>query len=70
MSPDARLPQAPGERLDRSRPVRFSFEGRSVQGFSGDTIASALAANGFSVLSRSFKYRRPSLAISGHSATL
>ncbi len=70
MSPKDRLPAAPGERLDRSRPVTFSFEGRSVQGFAGDTIASALAANGISVLSRSFKYRRPRgiLSMAGHDA--
>ena len=54
-----RLPPAPGERIDRSRRVRFAFEGRPYEGFAGDTIASALAANGVSVLSRSFKYRRP-----------
>ena len=54
-----RLPPAPGERIDRARVVRFSFEGRDYEGFAGDTVASALAANGVSVLSRSFKYRRP-----------
>ena len=54
-----RLPPLPGERIDRSRRVRFTFEGRPFEGFAGDTIASALAANGVSVLSRSFKYRRP-----------
>ena len=54
-----RLPPLPGERIDRSRRIRFTFEGRSFEGFAGDTIASALAANGVSILSRSFKYRRP-----------
>ncbi|MGA8260128.1 MAG: 2Fe-2S iron-sulfur cluster-binding protein [Arenicellales bacterium] len=45
--------------IDRSQPVHFSFEGRSFQGFEGDSIASALAANGQWLLSRSFKYHRP-----------
>ena len=68
MSPDNRLAATPGERLDRSRPVIFSFEGRAVEGFAGDTIASALAANGISVISRSFKYRRKRgiLSMAGH----
>ncbi|MEJ2120132.1 MAG: glycine cleavage T C-terminal barrel domain-containing protein [Alphaproteobacteria bacterium] len=54
-----RLPAPAGARLDRTRPLRFTFEGESYRGFTGDTIASALAANGVRVLSRSFKYRRP-----------
>lgn len=58
MTGEYRLPPAPGERIDRSRTVRFAFEGREFEGFAGDTIASALAANGVSTLSRSFKYRR------------
>jgi len=45
--------------LDRAKPVRFSFEGRDYGGFIGDTIASALAANGIWLISRSFKYHRP-----------
>ncbi len=54
-----RLPPPFGTRIDRERPLRFSFEGRSVTGFEGDTIASALAAQGQMALSRSFKYHRP-----------
>ncbi len=54
-----RLAPEPGERIDRTRTVRFTFEGRNYEGLAGDTIASALAANGVSILSRSFKYRRP-----------
>jgi sarcosine oxidase subunit alpha len=54
-----RLPAPWGNRIDRSRPVRFSFEGRSFEGYAGDSIASALAASGQWVLSRSFKYHRP-----------
>jgi sarcosine oxidase subunit alpha len=54
-----RLPAHPGERIDRARPLRFSFDGSPVAGFEGDTIASALLASGRDVLSRSFKYHRP-----------
>src|SRR5262245_21841036 len=45
--------------IDRNRPVRFQFDGRQYQGFLGDTIASALLANGVRLLGRSFKYHRP-----------
>ncbi|WP_395637785.1 2Fe-2S iron-sulfur cluster-binding protein, partial [Sphingorhabdus sp.] len=48
-----------GGRVDRSRPVEFSFDGHSYQGFAGDTLASALLANGISLFGRSFKYHRP-----------
>ena len=54
-----RLPGHAGLLIDRARPLGFSFEGRRYRGFAGDTIASALAANGVRVLSRSFKYHRP-----------
>jgi sarcosine oxidase subunit alpha len=54
-----RLPADSGELIDRSRPLEFSFEGRRYAGFAGDTVASALAANGVTTLSRSFKYHRP-----------
>ena len=54
-----RLPHGSGSSIDRSKTVNFSFDGKSYQGFEGDTIASALAANGQWILSRSFKYRRP-----------
>ena len=46
-------------RIDRSRPLTFTFDGREVTGFSGDTIATALLANGVAVVGRSFKYHRP-----------
>ena len=55
----ARLPEPAGLLLDRTEPIGFSFEGKRYQGFRGDTVASALAANGVAVLSRSFKYHRP-----------
>ena len=48
-----------GGRIDRSRPVRFTFDGRSYSGYAGDTLASALLANGVHLLGRSFKYHRP-----------
>lgn len=54
-----RLPAPAGALIDRSQPVAFTFEGRRYDGFAGDTIASALAANHVRVLSRSFKYHRP-----------
>jgi sarcosine oxidase subunit alpha len=40
-------------------PVEFRFDGRQVRGIQGDTVASALLANGFRVVSRSFKFHRP-----------
>ena len=48
-----------GGRVDRSRPVEFSFDGRRYRGLAGDTLASALLANGVHLLGRSFKYHRP-----------
>ncbi len=48
-----------GGRIDRSRPLRFTFDGKSYTGFAGDTLASALLANGVAVVGRSFKLRRP-----------
>ncbi len=53
-----RLEQRSGEWIDRSRTVRFQFEGETYTGFAGDTISSALWANGVRVLGRSFKYHR------------
>src|SRR5919108_4734836 len=54
-----RLPPQPGERLDRSQEVRFTFRGKPVKAFQGDTFGSALFASGRRVFSRSFKYHRP-----------
>lgn len=45
--------------IDRSKPLKFRFDGRDYQGFEGDTLASALTANGVRILGRSFKYHRP-----------
>lgn len=48
-----------GGRVDRRRRLRFSFDGRSYGGVEGDTLASALLANGVHLVGRSFKYHRP-----------
>ncbi|HEY0682754.1 MAG TPA: sarcosine oxidase subunit alpha family protein [Steroidobacter sp.] len=50
---------AQGGQLDRSRSLSFTFNGRLLSGHAGDTLASALLANGISVVARSFKYHRP-----------
>ena len=66
----SRLAPKPGERIDRSQPRSFSFHGKAMQGFAGDTIGSALYASGQRVFSRSFKYHRPRglVCCSGHCA--
>ncbi len=46
-------------RIDRERPISFTFNGRAYGGYEGDTLASALLANGVSIVGRSFKYHRP-----------
>ncbi|MGN6776924.1 sarcosine oxidase subunit alpha family protein [Rhizobium sp.] len=48
-----------GGRIDRSKTVAFSFDGRDLTGHPGDTLASALLANGIQLVGRSFKYHRP-----------
>ncbi|MBN9275702.1 MAG: (2Fe-2S)-binding protein, partial [Mesorhizobium sp.] len=55
----ARRLSSGGSEIDRSKPVSFSFDGRRVEGFDGDTIASALLASGRRIVGRSFKYHRP-----------
>ena len=45
--------------VDRDHPVRFTFDGESVDGFRGDTVASALLGAGIRLMGRSFKYHRP-----------
>ncbi len=54
-----RVGSRPGEVIDRSRAFTFRWEGSDYSAFEGDTIASALAAAGVRVFSRSFKYHRP-----------
>ncbi|MET4129500.1 sarcosine oxidase subunit alpha family protein [Roseovarius sp. MBR-6] len=48
-----------GRGIDRGRALRFSFDGQGYEGFAGDTLASALLANGVRMVARSFKYHRP-----------
>ncbi len=50
---------ATGGRIDRSKPIRFSFDGKTYYGYKGDSLASALLANGVTLVGRSFKYHRP-----------
>ncbi len=54
-----RIEAPKGVLLDRGKPINFRFEGRDYSGYAGDTIGSALAANGVWCISRSFKYHRP-----------
>jgi methylglutamate dehydrogenase subunit C len=44
---------------DPGRPIGFRFDGRAFRGQAGDTLASALLANGQRLVGRSFKYHRP-----------
>ncbi|CAI8392538.1 MAG: Sarcosine oxidase subunit alpha [Alphaproteobacteria bacterium UBA4588] len=50
---------ASGGLIDRKKPITFQYDGMPVQGFAGDTIASALMASGHQIVGRSFKYHRP-----------
>jgi sarcosine oxidase subunit alpha len=54
---NSRLPS--GGRIDRQRPLNFRFNGQRLEGYAGDTLASALLANDIAVVGRSFKYHRP-----------
>ncbi len=54
-----RLAEPFGLYLDRAKELNFRFDGKTYRAFGGDTIASALSANGVRTLSRSFKYHRP-----------
>jgi sarcosine oxidase subunit alpha len=48
-----------GGRIDRSKTVEISFDGKSLAGFAGDTVAATLLAHGKHLVARSFKYHRP-----------
>lgn len=48
-----------GRLIDRSKSLSFTFDGKTFSGFKGDTLASALLANGVRLFGRSFKYHRP-----------
>ena len=58
MSKPYRLPSG-GRLIDRARKIHFTFDGKPMTGFAGDTVASAVHANGQRVFGRSFKYHRP-----------
>jgi sarcosine oxidase subunit alpha len=58
MTQDWRLPSG-GRAIDRARPLAFEYDGRRYEGYAGDTLASALLANGVHLVARSFKYHRP-----------
>ena len=49
----------PGGQIDRARAIAFTFNGKPMTGHPGDTLASALLANGQRLVGRSFKYHRP-----------
>jgi sarcosine oxidase, subunit alpha len=55
----SRLAAPLGQRLDRSQRLSFEFNGRRMAGLAGDTLASALLANGIQLVGRSFKLHRP-----------
>ena len=57
MAQSFRLPE--GGLIERERPLNFRFNDRPYQGYAGDTLASALLANGVHLVGRSFKYHRP-----------
>src|SRR5262245_62864510 len=50
---------AEGGLIDRAKTVRFNFDGKTLTGHQGDTLAAALLANGIKLVGRSFKYHRP-----------
>ena len=50
---------SPAASIDRAPPLAFSFDGRADGAIAGDTLASALLANGVRLVGRSFKYHRP-----------
>jgi len=50
---------AKGGSIDRNRLIDFTFNGQKLQGYQGDTLASALLANDVHLIGRSFKYHRP-----------
>src|SRR3970282_474313 len=53
-----------GGLIDRNMSLNFKFDGKAFTGHKGDTLASALIANGVHLMGRSFKYHRPRGAIS------
>lgn len=54
-----RLPATPTQKINQSTVLRFSWQGKPVAGLKGDSVASALFANGVRIIARSLKYHRP-----------
>ncbi|MGB2492983.1 MAG: 2Fe-2S iron-sulfur cluster-binding protein, partial [Candidatus Puniceispirillum sp.] len=48
-----------GGKINRSKSIQFEFNNKTYFGYEGDTLASALLANGVFLSARSFKYHRP-----------
>ena len=65
-----RLPAPYGSRIHRDKPIEIQFDGKTIKGYLGDNVASALIANDQWLISRSFKYHRPRgpLTLAGHDA--
>ncbi|MGL4591809.1 MAG: 2Fe-2S iron-sulfur cluster-binding protein, partial [Aestuariivirga sp.] len=57
-----------GGLVDRATRLNFSFDGKPFTGHAGDTLASALIANGVHLMGRSFKYHRPRGAVTAGAA--
>ena len=55
----SQINRLPGGQIDRHQTLDFTFDGKTYQGHAGDTLASALLANGVRLMGRSFKYHRP-----------
>jgi sarcosine oxidase, subunit alpha len=56
---NSRLPANPSQQVDHDRGITFYFQGKLVRALEGDTVASALFAEGRRIFTRSFKYHRP-----------
>lgn len=56
-----------GKTIDRNRPLKFTFDGKTYTGYQGDTLASALLANNVVLMGRSFKYHRPRGVVTANS---
>jgi sarcosine oxidase subunit alpha len=68
MTLDLRIKEHPHLKVERGEAITFQFNGKSVTGYTGETIAAALYADGLRIFSRSFKYHRPRslFCLAGH----
>jgi len=55
----SRLPATPTQKIDQNKDLLFSWQGKPMKGLKGDSVASALFANGVRIVARSLKYHRP-----------